>query len=106
MTKSVVSGWKVFSEKFPKASALPADDARVNALKRYFEHGGVVSVHAAEGVWPRLGYPTPLMLRGRLEEYKAQKARFAEKHRSWSLMVHKGNFQALRNMLAKFGEPL
>ncbi len=106
MGKAVVSNFKAFAEKFPKVASLPETDDRVQALKRYFERGSFVSVYSSDGVWPRLDFPTPLWLKGKIEEVKQSKGRFAEKHRSWSIMVHKDQFAAVRNLLAKFGEPL
>ncbi|HIH16900.1 MAG TPA: hypothetical protein HA252_05850 [Candidatus Diapherotrites archaeon] len=106
MGKAVVSNFKAFAEKFPRVAQLPETDVRVQALKRYFERGSFVSVYASAGVWPRLDFPTPLWIKGKIEEFKQQKARFAEKHRSWSILVHKDQFAAVRTLLAKFGEPL
>jgi len=81
MASNIVSSFKAFTESFK----VPDEkDARVEALKKYFARGGVVSAVKKSGsVWPNLIYPSPLRVKSQLKELQDLKDYFAKKRSEW-----------------------
>ncbi len=104
MPANIMSSFKAFSEKFgvKKKDKGP----RAEALKKYFEKGGVISVGKADKDWPRLIYPSPLRIRSQIKELNELKQQYVKKQSSWEKSFNDAKIYHLRNNILKYSEPL
>jgi len=100
---NIISSYPAFIGQVGEPSG---NQQRLDALKTYFEKGGVISFKRTETGWPKLIYPSPLKIRGRIEELEKLRATFAGKVRHWDGEVKKAKGYHAKNQLLKLKEPL
>lgn len=105
MAERIISSFDVF-EKSYSAAASSAEPARVAALKRYFQKGGVVSVMPSSSGWPKLVYPTKIRLRQQMNDLKQLKELFQKKRSDWQKHHFNARIYRLKLGTKKFIDPL
>lgn len=106
MSNNIISSFKVFSEKYSISKEEPTKNQRAEALKKYFERGGVVSVKKKSEGWPRLIYPSPLRIRNQIKELQTLKGKYLRMQRDWEKELSGAKAYHLRNNILKLSEPL
>ena len=104
MPANIVSSFKAFSEKFDVKKNKPSP--RAEALKKYFERGGVISVGRAEKGWPKLIYPSPRRIRSQIKELNELKQLYVKKQSNWEKSFNDARIYHIRNNILKYSEPL
>ncbi len=102
----VISSFKVFEETFSGNPILTPGRARLEALKRYFEFGGVVSLGSAERGWPELVYPSKLKIKDEIKKFSAKRGEFASSLSAWEKKLGAARTYHLRHNIIKFSKPL
>ena len=102
--QGVISSFEKFSQVFP--DVVKENPERVEALKKYFEKGGVISIGNPSPIWPKLIYPSPLKIQEELKELEKQKHFFLEKHKGWKNTYNEAKRYDLMNEVKKFSNPL
>jgi hypothetical protein len=100
---SIFSAYRDFSRK---NRGLEKNPERTEALKRYFERGGVISLGGKGKGWPKLIYPTPLSIRSKIKELSERKAVYEKQHSDWKKSNDSAKMYDLKNEVKKFSEPL
>lgn len=104
MVQGVISSFDKFSKQFPSIAQEKSE--RIDALKKYFEKGGVISVGNPNPSWPKLIYPSPLKLQEELKELEKHKQLFSGKHKTWKDTNTKAKQYDMMNDIKKFGSKL
>ncbi len=100
---NIISSYPAFIGQLGEPEGNPE---RLKALKIYFDKGGVVSFKRTGAGWPKLIYPSPLKIRGRIEELEKLKSTFTGKIKHWDGEVRKARDYHTKNQLLKLKEPL
>lgn len=80
----ILSSYVAFYDTFPNAPFISSDERRTDALKRYFERGGVIKVTPNGNGWPKVIYPSPDRISQQLHEQQELKKQLLQKKKSWS----------------------
>ncbi len=99
----VISDIKSFEKKYKK---LNKSSPRFNAIKKYFSIGGVIKTHPSDKEWPKLVYPTSVVLESKLKEVREKRKIFNEKLSSWKKTHKSASNYHLTNQVLKLKEPL
>ncbi len=84
MPKDVISSFEKFLSLYPQLRDSGEKSERSEALKKYFAHGGIISVSGeASNGWPRLIYPSPLRISQQIDELSRAKGLFSKKKGDW-----------------------
>ncbi|HLC92795.1 MAG TPA: hypothetical protein VJH23_03735 [archaeon] len=102
MPKNILSSFRAFSESFE----VPEADPRADALKIYFNRGGVISAVKTSKPWPKLIYPTPLRMDAQIKELEALRSHYGKKEKEWKEKLHGAKTYHQRHQVMKFSEPL
>jgi hypothetical protein len=99
----VISSIDQFEKDFP---AVTKDEARKNALIKYFAIHGVVKVIPTEKEWPKLIYPNIGVLDFKIKEAKEKKKIYFEKLKEWKGKHLTASMYHQVNQMKKFAEPV
>src|SRR3989338_7544801 len=102
MPKNILSSFRAFSESFE----VPEADPRADALKIYFNRGGVISAVKTSKPWPKLIYPTPLRMDAQIKELEALRSHYGKRGKEWREKLHGQKTNNRRHQLMNFPEPL
>ena len=103
MEKLIISSFDGFKKHYKEA--ISSDNERNEALKRYFEKGGFVSVRSLkEKPWPLLIYPSKQRIAAQLKELHSMKSLFSKKQADWKIKHFQARTYDLKNQLKKFTE--
>ena len=106
MAQQTFSSFEKFSKAFPELNN-PENSKRLEALKSYFENGGVLRIEPkGKGKWPSLAYPTKSILKKQINEKSALKRNFEAKKREWQLRLLKAQSYHAVHSVKKFSSPL
>ncbi len=106
MGKGIISSFEAFKELFESNDFFDETSKRSNALKKYFERGGVISVKKKSTGWPKLIYPSIVRIKNQKKEAESLKQKFVEKKNNWLKKKKKAeNYHFVHN-LKKFSNPL
>jgi len=100
---TVVADIKSFDKKFPKA---PKESERRHALEKYFAIGGVVKAFNSDNEWPKLAYPTSVVLDSKIDEVHSKKKFLEEKLHGWKKTHSSAANYHQVNQIMKLKEPL
>ncbi len=101
--QGVISSMSDFKKKFPKA---PANGERMGALEQYFAIGGVIRAHPSEKDWPKLTYPSYMVIKRKLVDLKDKKRLYSERYSAWKKSYDKASRYHQINQVKKLKEPL
>ena len=101
--KRLFTSFDDFSKQFTDLAEKPE---RAEALKRYFERGGVISAEAKTMVWPKLVYPSVQRIREQANEIKQRKAIYDKQHSGWKKSHDSAKMYDMKNEVMKFSDPL
>ncbi|MDO8538064.1 MAG: hypothetical protein Q7S21_04220 [archaeon] len=104
MVQGVISSFDKFSQLFP--IIVQEKSERLDALKKYFGKGGVISVGNPNPQWPKLIYPSALKIQEELKELEKHKTLFSGKHKTWKDTHTKAKQYDMMNEIKKFGNKL
>lgn len=79
----ILSSYPAFVDTY-KDQPFLSDQKRTDALKRYFERGGVVKVTPNGSSWPKVIYPSSDRLNQQLRDVQQLKNQLVQKKQSWS----------------------
>jgi hypothetical protein len=102
MASNIISSFDEFQKRFD----FPKNDERINALKKYFERGGVISALPSKKPWPRLVYPSPLRIQTQIEELKNRKKLFLKKEADWRKKLNEAKNYHMKHHILKLSEPI
>lgn len=106
MSKNIISSFGNFDSKF-KIAPSKETDPRINALKKYFLRGGVISaVKGSKGIWPKLLYPSALRVDSQIKEIEVLKDQLEKKEKEWKGKLSDAKSYHSRHQVMKFSEPL
>lgn len=100
---AVVANIKAFDKKFPKC---PKDSERRKSLEKYFAIGGVIKAYKSETEWPKLTYPSSVVLDSKISEVHEKKKFLEEKLKGWKKAHSAASNYHQVNDLLKLKEPL
>jgi len=92
-----------FEKKFPKA---PKKSERREALEKYFSTGGVIKAFPSDTEWPKISYPSYMVLNTKLDEVKKKHNSYKEKLGGWKKSYNSASHYHQFNQIKKFKEPL
>jgi len=101
--RKVVSNLASFEKEFPDLSKT---GTRMNAIKSYFEAGGVIKIYDSEKEWPKLAYPSYFVLDKKLKELKQKRGIYEKKLGTWNKQHKAASQYHARNQIKKLKEPL
>lgn len=101
--EKVVASIEGFDKMFPK---LPKSGERRDALKEYFSSGGVIKAFDIGGKWPKLAYPSYLILDRKIRELHERKKVYSSKLSDWKKKHTSASFYHQTQQLKKLKEPL
>jgi hypothetical protein len=101
--KTIISSFPVFEKECP---ALPENNARTEALKKYFKNGGVISINEKKGTWPKLTYPSLARIRTQKKELEELKNIFEKKKKNWDQKKKEAQNYHQTQHMKKLTEPL
>ncbi|MFA5357809.1 MAG: hypothetical protein WC308_02705 [archaeon] len=101
--EKVIASIESFDKMFPK---LPKSDERRDALKQYFASGGVVKAFDIGGKWPKLTYPSYLVLDRKMKELHEKKKIYSSKLSDWKKKHSSASHYHQTQQLKKLKEPL
>ncbi|MCX6801009.1 MAG: hypothetical protein NTZ73_02380 [Candidatus Diapherotrites archaeon] len=99
----VIASLESFDKTFPK---LPKKGERKDALKEYFSSGGVIKAYDIGGKWPKLTYPSYLVLDRKIKELRDKKKIYSGKLGDWRLKYASASLYHQIQQLKKLKEPL
>ena len=99
----VIASIKDFEKAFPK---VPKDNARKEALIRYFSIGGVIKAHATGKEWPSISYPSTDVLAKKIDEVRHKQDVYRERLGSWKKSKNSASFYHQLHQFKKLKEPL
>ncbi len=104
---SVISSFHAFEEKFRGAKFMKGGDRRLEALKRYFERGGVISVDSPSfSSWPRLSYPSKRRVKQQIDECRGIRALFEARVGGWKKERWSASYSGAFLSAKKFSDSL
>lgn len=102
----IISSFPAFERRFKDSPILDSKGERIEALKKYLEYGGVISVNDNGSSWPKITYPSPLKLNADLSELAELRNNLSKKHKDWTKQKSDAkNYHAKHNVL-KLSNPL
>lgn len=104
--KNIISSFSRFEEHLEGNPVLNKESKRLNALKKYFASGGVVSIVPKENTWPKLLYPNTSTLQHRMKRFKDQREKFAIKKKMWDKKLSDSKSYFVKQNFLKLKEPL
>ena len=102
MGANIISSINAFDKAFPDSPK----DARYDALKKYFDRGGVINAVKTGKAWPKLVYPSPLRVDSQIKEFAKLKSLYESKHRDWQKKLSEAKTYHSKHQLLKFSDPL
>ncbi|MEM4256915.1 MAG: hypothetical protein QXZ13_00115 [Candidatus Diapherotrites archaeon] len=102
MKQNVISSFKVFNSNY----SLADKPERLEALKKYFDYGGVISVLKKEKGWPKLIYPSIFRIDAQIKELTEKRLKFIEKQNEWKKRLSEAKNYHAKHHILKFKEPL
>jgi len=102
MGTNIISSITAFDERFPDVPK----EARYDALKKYFDKGGVINAAKTGKVWPKLVYPSPLRIESQIKELVKLKILYEGKHKDWQKKLSAAKTYHSKHQLLKFSDPL
>ena len=106
MASRIISSFSVFSKQFPELDSKGGKLERIEALKKYFSNGGVVSVETKGKSWPKLVYPPPSRIKSQVQQIAKLKAEFERKHRDWNRELNEAKVYGVKHNILKLSSPL
>ena len=106
MPGEILSNFSDFSKKLPRAIDRSKEAERLNALKHYFEKGGVISIVEKKGSWPLLHYPSKLRLKRQIDEIQQLRNHYSTRFRSWQRKYNEARIYYVTQNMLKVKEPL
>jgi hypothetical protein len=101
--QSVIASVAEFKKAFPN---VPADGDRVSALDQYFSIGGVIRAHNSDREWPKLTYPTYMVIQRKMVELKNNKKLYSERYSAWKKSYDSASKYHQTHQIKKLKEPL
>jgi hypothetical protein len=100
---SVLSDISSFEKRFPKA---PKEGERRSAVEKYFGIGGVVKAFDSDKEWPKLSYPSVVVLDSKIREVDEKSKIIREKLNEWRRAHSNAANYHQFNQVKKLKEPL
>ena len=101
--QGVISSMNDFRKIFPET---PQSGERITALTQYFAIGGVIRAHKSEKEWPKLTYPSYLVIQRKLADLKGKRKLYSERYSAWKKSYDRASKYHQINQVRKLKEPL
>ncbi|MEW6295500.1 MAG: hypothetical protein AB1467_04375 [Candidatus Diapherotrites archaeon] len=101
--KGIISSFNQFRTAAGKID-LSSNNERVEALNRYFEQGGFVSILPNSSGWPKLTYPSKHRIKEMLQQLNEKKDLFSRKHGDWQQKHFQAKTYKMFTKLKKFAD--
>lgn len=101
--QGVIASLDEFKKSFPEA---PTDGERISALTQYFSVGGVIRAHKSDKDWPKLTYPSYMVIQRKLAELKNSKRLYSERYKAWKKSYDSAAKYHQTHQIKKLKEPL
>jgi len=100
---SLLSDIASFEKRFPKC---PKEGKRRVAVERYFKIGGVIKAFDSDKDWPKLSYPSFVVLESKVREVNDKSKILNEKLKEWKKAHNNAANYHQFNQIKKLKEPL
>jgi hypothetical protein len=101
--QGVLANISDFKKNFPNA---PKNGERINALEQYFAIGGVIRAHKSDKDWPKITYPSYLVIQRKLSDLKNSKQIYSQRYAAWKKSYNRALNYHKNHQIKKLKEPL